>query len=271
MNPTQFNTSRDWAALARDKAHTSPGQVYIGRGDRDNPLKCIFDGYVNDGDFANIMNGDTSGLNYFVEINRWEKHTGLNHAEVIGEVIAKKAVEEKEPVQVIYTAHTPALNLLVKEILKNKTVLYTDETRVDGFIFYSRTSNLVSDAGLQKKEFNSFGAKEVSMAEFIAVLTALPEAPKIIRFSVSSPCDGESDDEFDVIIEPTGLSIGCHKFTPEEFARIEEAVQQIQTGIKLGFTNRRTIFVDHEGIEADGNHFSFEDFAKINAALKSFK
>ncbi len=365
MTQTKFNTSRDWASLARDEKHRSPGQVYIGVGDSRNPLSEIFGGNVNDGDYVNCMTGDTSSLNYFVEIDRWEKYTGLNHAETIGKkviekteektmatthdtsrdwaALASKGAEKSVPAGKVYigngneefhlskifggeclnayisgylysnlrgdsasldyfididrweqytglkysdvattkeeaekatdsihTPYTSALNALVKEILDNKIVDYLYETEQKDFIFYNAPQGFVSDAGVEAKDITP-DSKEVSMLEFLTALTALPDRPKSIRFSVTSSSDEEDDGEYDVIVEAGRICVGCHKFTLEEFAKIEAAVQQVTDGVRIPFRGRRTVTVSRGGIEAGDDRFSFEEFNKVKNALNTLK
>ncbi len=160
--------------------------------------------------------------------------------------------------KILYTKYSVKLNDLVKEILESKTVKYQMESHATGYIvYYEFGSNIfVSDASLDLKEFPTKGAVEVANTEFIKFLEELPERTS---FNLG---------DYEAKIEKGSICIGCHEFTEREFERIAKEVARVRGETTLKFKDRRDVVIGPKGIEAEGAHFSFEDFDKVQEAIE---
>ncbi len=246
-----FDTSRDWAALAQKKV--SDGYVFIGPGGYEKPLKNTFASLREQNDPASSwVKGNSPGMQYMAEISDWEEVTGLKFSE-----INKTETKTTMATQVIRTKNSPTLLPLVIEITANKIISYPFNANHSKEYLYSYLDGRYVGSS-PDSDFSGCEITEASKGEFIAFLENLPEKRSQKNIALRGVA---------VTITPDKVVAGCQEYTHAEIEKIAEKVEEFQKAKTLRLTGRKTITIDNNGIHADGVTVSFEELAQVKTAL----
>ncbi len=164
----------------------------------------------------------------------------------------------------IITEYSPELEKLVLDILSKKA---------DGVLFRhggetaSKVYFYINDAetiGISHYARDKFGPpySEVTAAQFLTVLESRLDKDDVFETRICG---------YNTKITKDKIEIGCQEYSPEEFAKIGEAIDQLKKGVTVQFPDREEIVVTQDSVYSSGTTFPLDQYDLIVAKLKELQ